>query len=57
MEALIIVTILLIFWTQQVLWGNAPPEPEQSKEAKLAEALQKYLESGIEVQTRASKKK
>jgi len=57
MEALIIVTILLIFWTQQVLWGNAPPEPEQSKEAKLAEALQKYLESGIEVQTRASQKK
>lgn len=50
MEALVIVTILLFFWTQQVLFPTKPANDDKPKESEeLANALKKFLEAGIKV--------
>jgi hypothetical protein len=47
MEVLIIVGILLIFWTNEALFGQPlfKPKPPKSTEEKLTDALKDYLES------------
>ncbi|NJL45361.1 MAG: hypothetical protein HC922_05720 [Leptolyngbyaceae cyanobacterium SM2_3_12] len=49
MEILIPVTILLFFWTNDVLFGNGPKKKEKTKTEKLADALADYLKEGVNV--------
>jgi hypothetical protein len=54
MEALIIVTVLLIFWTQQVLFPpSSAKEDKPDEAANLANALEKYLEAVFEAKNKA----
>ncbi|MGF1570468.1 MAG: hypothetical protein ACFCVD_20740 [Nodosilinea sp.] len=49
MEILIIVTVILIFWTNEALFGSPAVKPKKAKtkEDKLADALADYLKDGI----------
>jgi hypothetical protein len=49
MEVILIVAIVLIFWTNETLFGSAVSKPKkpETKEDKLAKALADYLNDGF----------
>ncbi|NJL47679.1 MAG: hypothetical protein HC929_09575 [Leptolyngbyaceae cyanobacterium SM2_5_2] len=49
MEAIIVVAIVLIFWTNEALFGKPVSQPKkpETKEDKLAKALADYLNDGV----------
>jgi hypothetical protein len=58
MEALIVVIVLLILWTNEALFGNKSvqaPKPE-AEAPDLAELLKKYVEANLEANPSAGKK-
>ncbi|MGD1904919.1 MAG: hypothetical protein ACFB0C_02875 [Leptolyngbyaceae cyanobacterium] len=46
---LIVMVILLFFWTREIFPPSKPPKP--SEEAALAKALEKYLDAGIKIRS------
>jgi hypothetical protein len=49
MEIIIVIAVVLIFWTNEALFGSpvSKPKKPETQEDKLAKALADYLKEGI----------